>query len=69
MIKKGVRVRILRKESYWYNKTGTIISVDGPKDEGQRYPVTVRFDTVNWEGINTARFGESELAEAGSATS
>jgi len=41
MVKKGSKVRILRKESYWYNKIGTVISVE--KNEAIRYPVVNSF--------------------------
>ena len=35
MVEKGAKVRILRKESYWYNKIGTVVSVE--KNEAIRY--------------------------------
>ena len=44
MVQKGSKVRILRKESYWYNKIGTIISVE--KSTAIRYPIVIRFDSV-----------------------
>nr|YP_009545230.1 photosystem I subunit IV [Synura uvella]AYO28384.1 photosystem I subunit IV [Synura uvella] len=59
MLKKGSKVRILRKESYWFNKVGTVISVE--KSEAIRYPVIVRFDSVNYSGTNTNNFSVSEL--------
>jgi photosystem I subunit 4 len=59
MIKKGDKVRILRKESYWYNKIGTVINIE--KSENIRYPVTIRFQIVNYSGVNTNNFSLQEL--------
>lgn len=59
MIQKGSKVRILRKESYWFNKIGTVISVE--KSTAIRYPVVVRFESVNYSGTNTNNFSLSEL--------
>ena len=61
MVKKGSKVRILRKESYWYNKIGTVLSVD--TNEAIRYPVVIRFESVNYSGTNTNNFSVNELIE------
>jgi photosystem I subunit 4 len=61
MVQKGSKVKILRKESYWFNKIGTVISVE--KSNVIRYPVVVRFESVNYSGTNTNNFSLSELAE------
>ena len=61
MVKRGSQVRILRKESYWFNKIGTVISVE--KSTVIRYPVVVRFESVNYSGTNTNNFSLAELAE------
>ena len=59
-IKRGSMVKILREESYWFRKNGKVASID---DTEVRYGVTVRFESVNYNGVNTANFNLSELAE------
>ena len=59
MAKKGDKVRILRKESYWFNKVGVVVSVE--KSEVIRYPAVVRFESVNYSGTNTNNFSLAEL--------
>ena len=58
MVARNNTVRILRKESYWFNQTGKVASVD---KSGIRYPVVVRFENVNYSGTNTNNFAVDEL--------
>nr|YP_010338555.1 photosystem I subunit IV [Rhodaphanes brevistipitata]UNJ18505.1 photosystem I subunit IV [Rhodaphanes brevistipitata] len=60
MVQKGSVVRILRKESYWYQDLGNVVSVDS---SGVRYPAVVRFEKVNYGSINTNNFALDELFE------
>ena len=57
--KRGSNVKILREESY--QEIGKVASID---DSEVRYGVTVRFEKVNYQGVNTANYNISELAEA-----
>ena len=59
MIERGSKVKIIRKESYWFNKVGVVVSVE--KSTIIRYPVVVRFESVNYSGTNTNNFSITEL--------
>ncbi len=61
MVSKNSKVKVLRKESYWYNQTGVVISVE--KSSTILYPVTVRFSSVNYNGLNTNNFKLEELVD------
>ena len=60
MISRSSKVRILRKECYWFNQVGTVATVD---QSGSRYPAVVRFNSVNYAGTNTNNFALDEVVE------
>lgn len=57
MIKKGCKVKVLRKESYWYKDVGTVFKVE----ENIKYPIAVRFNKQSYNGVNINNFSENEL--------
>ncbi|KAI3842187.1 hypothetical protein MKX03_037934 [Papaver bracteatum] len=59
--KRGTKVKILRKESYWYNGIGSVVAVD--QDPKTRYPVVVRFTKVNYANVSTNNYALDEITE------
>ena len=43
----------LSLDRYWANELGTVASVD---QSAVRYPVTVRFEKVNYQGVNSNNY-------------
>ncbi|CAL0299633.1 unnamed protein product [Lupinus luteus] len=59
--KRGAKVKILRRESYWYKETGSVVAVD--QDPKTRYPVVVRFSKVNYANVSTNNYALDEIEE------
>ena len=60
MVSRGSTVRILRPESYWFQECGTVATI---AKGGDRYPVVVRFEKVNYAGVATNNFALDEIVE------
>lgn len=56
---RGTKVRVLRKESYWYKGVGSVVAVD--QDPKTRYPVVVRFNKVNYANVSTNNYALDEV--------
>ncbi|KAL0726772.1 hypothetical protein Bca4012_022865 [Brassica carinata] len=59
--KRGSKVKILRRESYWFKNVGSVVAVD--QDPKTRYPVVVRFAKVNYANISTNNYALDEVEE------
>mmetsp|Transcript_24537 Transcript_24537/g.64037 ORF Transcript_24537/g.64037 Transcript_24537/m.64037 type:complete len:125 (-) Transcript_24537:226-600(-) len=59
--KKGATVKILRPESYWFQERGTVVNVNQKPEV--KYPVTVKFDSVNYANVNTNGYALWEVEE------
>ena len=59
--KRGAKVRILRKESYWFKGVGSVVTVD--QDPKTRYPVVVRFNKVNYANVSTNNYALDDIEE------
>ncbi|KAK1559592.1 hypothetical protein Q3G72_016191 [Acer saccharum] len=59
--KRGTKVKILRRESYWYKGIGSVVAVD--QDPKSRYPVVVRFQKVNYANVSTNNYALDEIEE------
>lgn len=58
MFTKNSKVKVLRKESYWYQDVGVISKVE---KSDLRYPISVRFIKESYNGVNSNNFSENEL--------
>ncbi|XP_062149574.1 LOW QUALITY PROTEIN: photosystem I reaction center subunit IV, chloroplastic [Alnus glutinosa] len=59
--KRGTKVKILRRESYWFKGVGSVVAVD--QDPKSRYPVVVRFNKVNYANVSTNNYALDEIEE------
>ncbi|KAF8039277.1 hypothetical protein BT93_B1723 [Corymbia citriodora subsp. variegata] len=59
--KRGTKVKIMRRESYWFKDVGSVVAVD--QDPKTRYPVVVRFQKVNYANVSTNNYALDEVEE------
>ncbi|KAL7172684.1 hypothetical protein ACSBR2_032209 [Camellia fascicularis] len=59
--KRGTKVKILKRESYWHNGMGSVVAVD--QDSKTRHPVVVRFNKVNYANVSTNYYVLDEIQE------
>ncbi|CAE7250976.1 PSAE1 [Symbiodinium pilosum] len=59
---EGSWVKILRPESYWFQQRGQVVNVNQKPEV--KYPVTVKFDSVNYANVNTNGYALWEVIEA-----
>ncbi|XP_075481628.1 photosystem I reaction center subunit IV, chloroplastic-like [Primulina tabacum] len=56
---RGSKVKVLRRESYWFKGVGSVVAVD--QDPSTRYPVVVRFNKVNYANVSTNNYALDEV--------
>ena len=61
----GRRTKTAPPRRYWANELGTVASVD---QSNVRYGVTVRFEKVNYQGVNSNNYAVDELIEVEAPT-
>ena len=52
-------MKVVRKESYWYQDKGVVVKVD----TGIKYPILVRFEKETYSGVNSNSFAEDEIID------
>lgn len=58
MFTKNAKVKVLRKESYWYQDMGIVFKVE---KSSIKYPISVRFTKESYNGVTSNNFSPNEL--------